>query len=133
MGLIYFLDTDICVHLIRGKTRHLAAHFEALEAGALGLSAITVSELRFGADKSSDPERHHTQLSRFLCAFETLNFDSEAAEHYGQIRSALEKQGQPIGPLDLLIAAHARSQRVTLVTHNVREFKRVPGLVVETW
>ena len=133
MGLKYLLDTDICVHLIRGRTPHLQAHFEKLEHGDLGLSAITVAELRFGADNSSDPERHHVQLSKFLCAFEIVDFDPNAAGHYGQIRSALQRKGTVIGSLDMLIAAHARASGVTLVTHNIREFKRVPGLMVETW
>jgi tRNA(fMet)-specific endonuclease VapC len=133
MGLKYLLDTDICVHLIRARTPRLRGKFEELETGQLGLSLITVAELRFGADNSSDPERHHAQLSQFLCAFELLDFDSEAAGHYGQIRSYLQRKGTPIGSLDMLIAAQARARRITLVTHNVREFKRVPDLAIEIW
>jgi tRNA(fMet)-specific endonuclease VapC len=101
--------------------------------GSLGVSIITVSELECGAAKSQHPQRNREALEQFLLPLEILNYDSAAAFHYGEIRSNLEKAGTPIGPLDTLIAAHARSLNTTLITNNLDEFRRVPGLKVVDW
>ena len=101
--------------------------------GEVGVSIITVAELHFGAAKSLDPQRNRAALDQFLLPIDILEFDSMAALHYGEIRQRLEKAGTPIGPLDTLIAAHARSVNVTLVTNNLSEFRRVTGLKVEDW
>jgi tRNA(fMet)-specific endonuclease VapC len=94
---------------------------------------MTLAELEYGAEKSSQPKRNREALEQFIEALEIAPFDRQATNKYGQIRVHLEKKGQRIGGMDLLIAAHARSLGVTLVTNNEREFKRVPGLRVENW
>lgn len=131
--MTHLLDTCICVFLIRRKSRDLQARFEAHAVGDIGISSITESDLRFGAEKSADPERNHRQLDRLLLTLPVLPYDSACSFHYGGIRAHLEKAGTPIGSMDLLIAAHARALGLTLVTHNTREFSRVPGLHWEDW
>lgn len=129
----FLLDTDICIYLIK---RHPPAVFKKLhqcDAGDIGVSVITVAELRFGADKSQRPKQNHTGLDLFFAPLEIVPFDDRAAMEYGKIRAQLESAGQPIGPLDLLIAAHAKSMDVTLITNNSDEFKRVRGLKVGNW
>jgi tRNA(fMet)-specific endonuclease VapC len=130
--LTYLLDTNTCIYAIkRGPVvlRRLQEH----SPDDLGVSAITVAELWFGAAKSSRPQKTRASVDAFLKPFEILPFASEAADEYAQIRAQLEKAGLPIGERDLLIAAIARSRRLTVVTHNVREFSRVNGLKVEDW
>ncbi len=107
--------------------------FEDYEVGEVGVSSVTAAELRYGAEKSARPEQNLEALSRFLLPLEVLAFGPEAAAPYGRVRAALERAGTPIGPLDTLIAAHALSLDVTLVTNNAREFSRVPGLEIEDW
>ena len=107
--------------------------FEDYGIGEVGVSSVTVAELRYGAEKSSRPEQNLEALGRFLLPLEVLVFGEEAAAAYGQVRAGLERAGTPIGPLDTLIAAHAVSVSVTLVTNNTREFRRVPGLEIEDW
>jgi len=129
----FLLDTNICVFLIRNQSERVRDHIRRRRVGDIGVSAITESELRFGADKSSDPEKNHAVLERFFLTLPVLAFDSGCAREYGRIRAFLEKKGTPIGSLDTLIAAHALSGEMTVVTNNTREFKRVPGLRVEDW
>jgi tRNA(fMet)-specific endonuclease VapC len=131
--MTHLLDTCICVSLIRRKSASMRAHFEDFEIGDLGVSAIIEAELRYGADKSLKPEKNHGQLDLLFLTLPVVPFDSEAAAHYGQIRSTLERSGNSIGPLDLLIAANARALSLVLVTNNAGEFSRVPGLEIEDW
>jgi tRNA(fMet)-specific endonuclease VapC len=129
----YMLDTNICVYLIRRRSATLAqklAHFSAAE---ITISSVTVAELEFGVQKSSQPAQNRQALDLFLAPFTVVEFDREAATAYGSIRAHLEAQGMPIGSLDNLVAAHALSLGLTLVTNNTREFSRVPGLMVEDW
>lgn len=107
--------------------------FERYEVGEIGVSSITVAELSYGAEKSSRPAQNLEALGKFLLPLELVTFGPEAAAAYGQIRATLEWAGTPIEPLDTLIAAHALSLGVTLVTNNLREFERVPDLQVEDW
>jgi len=127
------LDTDSCIYIIRQKAHAIRERFEACAVGDIGISAITLSELEYGAEKTSQPKRNREALGQFIEALDIAPFDRQAAFQYGQIRVHLENKGQRIGGMDLLIAAHARSLGVTLVTNNEREFKRVPGLRVENW
>ena len=127
------LDTNVCIHLIRRKPPEVLRRFEDYEVGEVGVSSVTAAELSYGAEKSALPEQNREALSRFLLPLEVLAFGAEAAASYGRVRAALERAGTPIGPLDTLIASHAVSLGVTLVTNNVREFSRVPGLEVEDW
>ena len=127
------LDTNICIYLISRKPAAVLRHLEAARVGDLGLSSITVAELVYGAAKSRYPDRNRQALEKFLLPLEIAPFDMAAATAYGPVRANLEHAGRLIGPLDLLIAAHALSLGVKLVTNNIREFKRVPGLRVEAW
>ena len=127
------LDTNVCIHIIRRQPQAVLRRFENYGIGEVGVSSVTVAELRYGAEKSSRPEQNLEALGRFLLPLEILAFGEEAAAAYGRVRAALERAGTPIGPLDTMIAAHAVSVSVTLVTNNTREFQRVPGLEVEDW
>jgi tRNA(fMet)-specific endonuclease VapC len=127
------LDTNVCIHIIRRRPQAVLGRFEDYGVGEVGVSSVTVAELCYGAEKSSRPQQNLEALGRFLLPLEVLAFGGEAAAAYGRIRTALEKAGTPIGPLDTLIAAHAVSMGVTLVTNNTREFQRVPELNVEDW
>ena len=129
----YLLDTNMCVFVIRQKSPLVLQRLRQHQAGDVGISTVTLAELRYGADKSNDPSKNHAALDAFLVPLETVEFNADAADEYGQVRSDLERRGLPIGPLDNMIAAHARSLGVTLVTNNVREFSRVTGLVLEDW
>jgi tRNA(fMet)-specific endonuclease VapC len=130
--LIYLLDTNTCVYAIKRDPRVLRS-LQEHSPDDFGISAITVAELWFGAAKSSRPQQTRSSVDAFLKPFEVLPFAGEAAEEYAEIRLQLERVGRPIDERDLLIAATAKSRRLTVVTHNVREFARVPGLNVEDW
>lgn len=134
----YMLDTDTCIYLITGrepqKQQNILAKLESLEQGELVyLSSIVVSELGYGAQKGRWKKINMALLEQFLLDFKIAAFDEHAAHCCGTIRAVLEKKGKPIGPMDTLIAAHAVSLDMTLVTHNMREFSRVNGLKVENW
>ncbi len=127
-ALRYLLDTSVCVDILRQRV----PSSRLPTAGACGLSAIVTAELRTGLAKMPDEARAR-KLEDFISLFPVQDFGDAAARHYGDIRADLEKRGVAIGPLDLLIAAHARSLGASLVTGNVREFRRVKGLVVTAW
>jgi tRNA(fMet)-specific endonuclease VapC len=127
------LDTNVCIHIIRRGVPEVLRRFERFEVGEIGVSSVTVAELHYGAEKSSRPEQNLEALGRFLLPLEVAAFEVEAAVAYGRIRATLERAGTPIGPLDNLIAAHALSLGVTLVTNNLREFECVPDLQIEDW
>ncbi|MFY9261654.1 MAG: type II toxin-antitoxin system VapC family toxin [Gallionella sp.] len=127
------LDTNICIALIKRKPTHVLQKMQTYVAGDVCISSITLAELRFGASKSQHSAKNHATLDKFLLPLDIADFDEAATRHYGELRSTLEKQGTPIGALDTLIAAHALSLNLPLVTHNTREFNRVAGLQVEDW
>lgn len=129
----YMLDTNVCVQLIRHKPPDLLRRLTEHRISEVGISSITVAELQFGVQRSSQPARTQNALEQFLIPLAILDFDYESARAYGSIRAHLEAQGTPIGSLDTLIAAQALSQNLVLVTNNTREFARVPGLSVEDW
>ena len=131
--MVLLLDTNICIHLIREKPPEIIDRFNEYAVGDLGISAITLAELEYGISKSSTPAKNKQALDQFVSPLIVRDFDRAATVTYGKLRATLEKKGQMIGGMDLLIAAHALSLDVRLVTHNVREFARVPGLGVETW
>jgi tRNA(fMet)-specific endonuclease VapC len=131
--MIYMLDTNICVYTIKKNPPKVFETLRKLSPGSVGISAVTEAALRFGMSNSSRPEHNQRILDQFLAPLQIVPFDSAAAAHYGDIRLHLKREGTPIGNMDLLIAAHARSLSVTLVTHNIKEFERVPGLNVENW
>ena len=123
----YMLDTNTCIFLIRRKYPSVLETLMKKKPGDVTLSSLTVAELHYGVEKSSAIEKNREALGLFLTAFEILDFDTTAAEEYGRIRSSLEKIGKPIGSIDMLIAAHALSQDLILVTHD-RDFERISKL-----
>ena len=129
----YLLDTNICIYIINRRPAEIIRRFKQLDVGQIGLSAITVSELMYGVAKSKNRRQNTQRLEEFLTPFEIIPYDEIAAGIYGEIRVQLERRGALIGPLDLLIAAHALGGDLVLVTNNEREFRRVEGLQVENW
>ena len=129
----YMLDTNICIYCIKKSPDNVFRHLQDCEIGEVVISAITYSELRYGVANSSDPERNGLALAEFLSPLEILDYTSDVANVYGSIRSLLKRRGKLIGPLDLLIAAHAVRLQLTLVTNNTREFSRISGLTIENW
>lgn len=130
--LRYLLDTNICIYVIRHRPPAVRERFNR-QAAHLAISSVTLAELLYGAEKSAQPEHNLQVVESFAARLEVLPFDARAASHFGQIRAALQQAGTPIGPYDLMIAAHARSQGLTLVSNNVGEFARVAGLLLENW
>ena len=128
----YLLDTDICIYVINVRPPGVLERFLAHEADGLGVSAVTVGELHFGVRKSGS-RRNVSALEKFLAPLEVADYGWDAARAYGELRSILERKGTPIGPLDTQIAAHALALDVTLVSNNLREFRRVPKLRLENW
>lgn len=129
----FLLDTSVCIDVIRGRAPGLPGRLRRRKIGTVGISAITLAELRYGVARSSDPERNLVALAHVLAPLVVEPFGDEAASMYGEVRPALERSGTPIGPLDTLIASHALALGAALVTGNEREFRRVPGLRVENW
>lgn len=131
--MIVMLDTNTCIALIKRKPVHALQKFTEYQVGDIGISAVTLAELRYGVSKSQHQARNQAALDEFMLPLEVAAFDEQATVAYGVLRAALEKQGTPIDPLDTLIAAHALSLGVALVTNNTREFDRVPKLMVVDW
>lgn len=131
--MTYMLDTNVCIDVIRKRSRVLVERIRERAVDDIAISVITVSELQHGVAKSSNPERNRVAMLEFLVPFTVLPFDDVAARAYGEIRTTLETRGTPIGPMDMLIAAHALSRHLILVTNNADEFRRVPRLSVENW
>ena len=129
----YLLDTNVCIDYLTGRHPPVTRHIQQAGPQDLCVSSVAVGELRYGAEKSAHPQRNRERLDVFLTDVACMNFDVEAASVYGRVRAILEKKGLVIGPYDLQIAAHAVSLGLVLVTDNVREFRRVPGLRVENW
>jgi tRNA(fMet)-specific endonuclease VapC len=126
------LNASITIDVIKRRPASALELFNR-HAGHMAISAITLAELLHGAEKSSAPDRSLAVVEDFCSRLEVLSYGSKAAQHHGQIRSALERQGQPIGVNDLHIASHGRSEGLTLVSNNLREFQRVEGLLLENW
>lgn len=130
--LRYLLDTNIVIYVIKRRPLQALEIFNQ-NAGRMAISAITLAELQHGAEKSSNPAANLAVVEDLCSRLDVLPYGAKAAQHYGTIRAALEKQGQTIGVNDLHIAAHARSEGLTLVSNNLREFERVPALQFENW
>ena len=129
----FMLDTNICIYIIKRKPLNIIDRFKRTEISQIGISSITLSELIYGVSKSSKPEQNRMALTQFIAPLEVLPYDDESSQYYGDLRVHLEKQGTPIGALDMLIAAHALSVNCTLVTNNEKEFVRVPKLKIVNW
>lgn len=130
--LKYMLDTNIVIYTIKNKPKIVREAF-IKHHGQMCITTITLMELVYGAEKSANPERNLREVEGFAARLDVLPYDNSAAIHTGQIRAELAKDGKPIGPYDQMIAGHARSQGLMLVTNNEKEFERVPGLRIENW
>jgi len=131
--LLYMLDTDTCSYIMKRSSPAVLKRLQEIRVSDVCISVITKSELLFGVEMSPRRQQDETALNAFLAYVEVLDFPDEAARHYAKIRADLKTHGTMIGANDLLIAAHARSLGLTLVTNNVSEFGRVPDLVFENW
>lgn len=130
--LAYMLDTSICIYVMKTYPPALREKFNAL-AEQLSISSITLGELRYGAEKSARRAENLTAIEHFVARLEVLPFADKAAAHYGQLRAELERAGTPRRPHDMQIGGHARSEGLILVTNNITEFARMPGIRVENW
>lgn len=129
----FMLDTNTCIYIIKQKPSKVLEHFKVYSIGEIGISSITLAELRFGVEKSQHIQKNQEALDAFILPLEIADFDEKAAKGYGEIRAALEKTGNLIGSMDMLIGAHALSLGLTLVTNNVREFRKIKHLKVIDW
>ena len=126
------LDTNIVIYTIKNRPVRVREVFKR-HSGQMAISAVTFGELIYGAERSSQPERNLNDIEGMIARLEVLPFGELAAAHFGQLRAELARAGTPIGPYDQMIAGHARAAGLVLVTNNVDEFKRVPGLRIENW
>ena len=129
----YLLDTNTCIYVINKKASSVIKRIQTKQPEQIAISTITQAELEYGVRRSRYPDQNRVALLEFLFPFFLLDFDQMAAGQYGLIRSLLEAKGRPIGPMDLLIAAQAKSRDFILVTNNEKEFRRVEGLRIENW
>ena len=127
------LDTNICIDLIRNRTPKLLRRLKRMRPDDMCISSVTLSELEYGVAKSGAPDTNRIALAEFMTPITVMPYDDQVAPHFGRIRAELEAHGKPIGPLDTMIAAHALSLGLIVVTSNEREFRRVPKLKVENW
>jgi tRNA(fMet)-specific endonuclease VapC len=128
----YMLDTDICIYVMKNRSQSLARRFEEA-TGEMCVSSIAFAELRFGIEKSNRREESLTAIEEFLSGVPILEFEESAAIHYAQIRAELERSGRPAGTHDMMIGGHARATGLVVVTNNLREFGRMPGVRLENW
>ncbi len=129
----YMLDTNICIYIIKQKPSRVLKRFKKYSPGDILVSSITIAELRYGAEKSLHVKQNLDALNGFMIPLEIVPFDERAADEYGKVRARLEKAGQPIGSMDMLIGSHALSLGLAIVTNNTKEFKRIKSLKVENW
>ena len=129
----YMLDTNICIYAIKHMPREVIERLNEHNPNEICISSVTYAELIHGVEKSKAVDKNRIALTLLLTDIEILPFDISAAEGYGEIRAELERKGTPIGPLDMMIAGHARSLGYTVVTNNIKEFERIDGLRLENW
>ena len=131
--ILYMLDTDICSYIMRERPLHVLEHFKNVAMDQVHISVVTYAELIYGVEHSSSKKINRPIIDDFVLHLSILSWDQEAAEHYGKIRAFLRAEGSIIGSMDMMIAAHAISREMTLVTNNDKHFTRVPQLKVENW
>ena len=129
----YMLDTNICIYIIKKNADQVIQRLLQIPILNIAISSITLSELEFGVEKSLYKKQNRIALTDFISPLNILPYDDNAALEYGKIRAFLEKNGTPIGSLDMLIAGHAKAINYTLVTNNEKEFSRITGLSIENW
>lgn len=127
------LDTNICIYIIKKHPIHVLNNLKKKDISDVCLSSITLAELEYGVQKSERKDQNSIALAEFSAPIEIMPFDESAAIEFGKVRALLEKNGALIGEYDLMIAAHALSLNVTLITNNAKEFKRVPALKIDNW
>jgi tRNA(fMet)-specific endonuclease VapC len=127
------LDTNICIYIIKQKPDNVINRFRQFPISSIAISSITLSELEYGVMKSSNKDQNQFALYQFVAPLVILPYGDDTAQYYGNLRAFLEKQGTPIGSLDMLIAAHALSVNCTLVTNNEKEFSRITDLRIDNW
>jgi len=130
---MYLLDSNTCIQFLNGRSTQVKRRLMGTKPSNIKLCSIVKAELLYGASRSNDPSAALARLETFFAPYESIPFDDAAAAEYGRIRGYLAGAGTPIGPNDLMIAAIARCRQLTLVTHNTREFSRVPGLLIDDW
>jgi len=130
---MYLLDTNICIYIIKKKPVEVLKTLKIKSKKSIYVSAISIAELEYGVTKSQFPEKNKIALIEFLSIFYILPFDDHDAVYFGLIKTELEKKGKIIGPMDLLLAAQAKSKQLILVSNNTKEFERVEGLKIENW
>lgn len=130
--LKFMLDTNIVIYTMKNRPQQVRETFKRYH-GQLCVSVVTVGELVFGAERSARPEGNLADVEALLARLDVLPFDESAANHFGQLRAELYRVGKPIGPYDMMIAGHARSQGLVLITNNTKEFDRVDGLRIDNW
>ena len=131
--MTYMLDTNICIYAIKNKPEQVLEKLKQNLSNGICISAITLAELQHGVEKSMNPEKNSMALLQFLSILDILPFDDLAAVEYGKICAYLQKRGTPIGTMDMLIAAHAKTEKLIIVTNNIREFEKVPDLKIQNW
>jgi tRNA(fMet)-specific endonuclease VapC len=129
----YMLDTNICSYVLRSRPDAVKQRFDEAVPDALGISTVVLAELLYGAARHPSGAAIRREIRDFVSRLDVLPWDEAAAEHYGDLRAELERHGRPLGAMDLMIAAHARSRGATLVSNDVRHFARVEGLLVANW
>jgi len=131
--MTYLLDTNICIYIIKKRVPSVLRRLKTKQPEEVAISTITQADLEYGIARSRNPDQNRIALLQFLLPFQLLDFDQLAAVHYGPIRASLEAMGRQVGPMDMLLAAQAKSRDLVLVTNNESEFRRVDGLNVENW
>nr|WP_286079332.1 type II toxin-antitoxin system VapC family toxin [Bacteroides intestinalis] len=131
--MMYMLDTNICIYAIKNKPEQVLSRLQENLYNGICISAITLAELEHGVEKNNYPDKNRMALLRFLSIMTVLPFSETTASEYGKVCAFLQKRGTPIGTMDMLIATHAKSNKMILVTNNVREFERIPDLRIENW
>jgi tRNA(fMet)-specific endonuclease VapC len=131
--MLYMLDTNICSYILKNHPASVRTHFNKVGADALSISTVVLAELYYGAARHPKCVAIRKEIDNFTSRLALIAWDEAAAEQYGLIRSFLEKQGTPIGAMDMMIAAHARSLKATLVSNNARHFEKIPGLLLANW
>jgi tRNA(fMet)-specific endonuclease VapC len=129
----YMLDTNICSYILKNHPATVKAHFDEVGSDGLSISTVVLAELYYGAARHPKAITIRREIDHFAALLTVIPWDEAAADHYGVIRSVLERQGTPIGAMDMMIAAHARSCKATLVSNNTKHFKKVPGLLTANW
>jgi tRNA(fMet)-specific endonuclease VapC len=130
---MYLLDTNICVFAIKKKRTKVLDVIKEKSKNSIFISSLTMAELEYGVENSSQIENNRISLLKFISIFNILNFDDSDAIHYGKLKAKLKKEGKMIGPIDMLLAGQALSKNLIFITNNMKEFERVEGLKIEDW